>query len=66
MNTIQKKKFIFVLLCISVWKNLLVEGNKERDEIEFEEKAQYSNRVQGVHSRTLFKHYINDIYRDKK
>ena len=60
MNTIQNKKFIFVLLCISVWKNFIVEGNKEREEAEFEEKAEYINRVQGAHSRSLFERILSN------
>jgi hypothetical protein len=60
MNITQKNNFIFVLLCISVWKNFIVEGNKEREEAEFEEKTEYSNRVQGAQSRTLFKRILSN------
>jgi hypothetical protein len=35
-------------------------GNNERSEIEFEEKAEYINRVQGAHSRSLFERILSN------
>ena len=40
--------------------NKLIEGNKEREPTEFEEKSEYTNRVQGVHSKRLLKRILTN------
>ena len=62
MNIFQRNRsIIFLLLLISVWNKSKVEGNEERSGIEFEEKPEYTNKVQGIHSRILLKRILSDV-----
>ena len=54
-----EKFFIFFLLWLCVL-NKLIEGNKERELTEFEEKSEYTNRIRGIHSKRLRKRILTN------
>ena len=58
MNIFQRNILIFLLLCICVWNKSKIESNNERSEMEFEEKSEYTNRVQGHHFERMLKRII--------
>ena len=54
VNVFLGKKLIFLAVFVSVWIKFTY-GNNERDGTDCEEKAEYTNRIQGIHSRRLLK-----------
>ena len=55
-----RTNLICLLVSICIFRNFKAEGNNERSEIEFEEKEEYTNRVQGAHSRSLFERILSN------